>query len=43
MPMRKMPYDEWHRLWFANPGVRADRKWIACDAKERAAAASHAR
>lgn len=29
IPMRKMSFDEWERLTFDNPGVRADRFWIA--------------
>jgi GNAT superfamily N-acetyltransferase len=29
VPMHKMSYDEWHHLWFDNPGIRADRFWIA--------------
>jgi GNAT superfamily N-acetyltransferase len=29
IPMRKMPFDEWERLTFDNPGIRADRFWIA--------------
>jgi GNAT superfamily N-acetyltransferase len=29
VPMHRMSYDEWHRLWFDNPGTRADRVWIA--------------
>jgi GNAT superfamily N-acetyltransferase len=29
VPWRTMPYDEWHRFWFENPGVREDRFWIA--------------
>jgi GNAT superfamily N-acetyltransferase len=29
VPWRTMPYDEWHRFWFENPGIRADRFWIA--------------
>jgi GNAT superfamily N-acetyltransferase len=29
VPMRTMSFDEWHRLWFDNPGTRADRFWIA--------------
>jgi GNAT superfamily N-acetyltransferase len=24
-----MKYDEWHHLWFDNPGIRADRVWLA--------------
>ena len=31
VPLRKPPYEEWHRFWFANPGVREDRYWIARD------------
>jgi GNAT superfamily N-acetyltransferase len=29
VPMHRMSYDEWHHLWFDNPGTRADRFWIA--------------
>ncbi len=29
VPWRTAPYDEWHRFWFQNPGVRKDRFWIA--------------
>jgi GNAT superfamily N-acetyltransferase len=29
VPMHKLSYDEWHHLWFDNPGTRADRVWIA--------------
>jgi GNAT superfamily N-acetyltransferase len=29
VPMHKLSYDEWHHLWFDNPGTRADRFWIA--------------
>lgn len=29
VPMHAMSYEEWHRLWFDNPGTRADRFWIA--------------
>src|SRR5258708_5854110 len=29
VPMHTMSFDEWHRLWFDNPGTRADRFWIA--------------
>ena len=29
VPSPRMPYDEWHHLWFGNPGLRADRIWIA--------------
>jgi GNAT superfamily N-acetyltransferase len=29
VPWRTMPYDEWHRFWFENPGVSEDRFWIA--------------
>jgi GNAT superfamily N-acetyltransferase len=31
VPWRTMPYDEWHRFWFENPGVREDRFWIASE------------
>jgi GNAT superfamily N-acetyltransferase len=29
VPIPVMSYDEWHHLWFDNPGIRADRLWIA--------------
>lgn len=29
VPMPVMSYDEWHHLWFDNPGIHADRLWIA--------------
>jgi RimJ/RimL family protein N-acetyltransferase len=29
VPMRTPPFDEWHRFWFENPGVRKERFWIA--------------
>jgi GNAT superfamily N-acetyltransferase len=29
VPMHAMSYEEWHHLWFDNPGTRADRFWIA--------------
>ena len=29
VPIQLMKYDEWHHLWFDNPGIRADRVWIA--------------
>jgi GNAT superfamily N-acetyltransferase len=29
VPMQVMSYDEWHHLWFDNPGTRIDRFWIA--------------
>jgi acetyltransferase (GNAT) family protein len=29
VPAPRMPYDEWHHLWFDNPGIRTDRMWIA--------------
>lgn len=29
MPWRTMPFDEWKRIWFENPGIREDRFWIA--------------
>jgi GNAT superfamily N-acetyltransferase len=29
VPMHAMSFDEWHHLWFDNPGTRADRFWIA--------------
>jgi GNAT superfamily N-acetyltransferase len=29
VPMHAMSYDEWHHLWFDNPGTRTDRFWIA--------------
>jgi GNAT superfamily N-acetyltransferase len=31
VPLRTTPYEEWHRFWFENPGVREDRFWIARD------------
>lgn len=29
VPTQVVPYDEWYRWWFENPGFRADRLWIA--------------
>ncbi|HEX9475231.1 MAG TPA: GNAT family N-acetyltransferase [Candidatus Dormibacteraeota bacterium] len=29
VPTKEVPYDEWYRMWFENPGIRADRLWIA--------------
>jgi GNAT superfamily N-acetyltransferase len=29
MPIPVMTYDEWHHLWFENPGIRAERVWLA--------------
>src|SRR5438477_7395516 len=29
MPIPLMAYDEWHHLWFENPGIRVDRVWLA--------------
>jgi GNAT superfamily N-acetyltransferase len=29
VPFQLMKYDEWHHLWFDNPGIRADRVWLA--------------
>ena len=29
VPMHVMSYDEWHHLWFDNPGIRTDRIWVA--------------
>ena len=29
VPTRKMPFDEWKRATFENPGIRADHFWIA--------------
>jgi GNAT superfamily N-acetyltransferase len=29
VPLHVMSYDEWHHLWFENPGLRSDRFWIA--------------
>jgi GNAT superfamily N-acetyltransferase len=29
MPIPVLAYDEWHHLWFENPGIRVDRVWIA--------------
>ena len=34
VPMRIPPFDEWHRFWFENPGVREDRFWVARDGDE---------
>ena len=31
VPTQVVPYDEWHHWWFENPGIRADRLWIARD------------
>jgi GNAT superfamily N-acetyltransferase len=31
VPLRTPSYEEWHRFWFDNPGVREDRFWIARD------------
>jgi GNAT superfamily N-acetyltransferase len=31
VPLRTPIYEEWHRFWFENPGVREDRFWIARD------------
>jgi GNAT superfamily N-acetyltransferase len=31
VPTPVIPYDEWHHWWFENPGIRADRLWIASD------------
>jgi len=29
VPIRTLPYDDWYRRWFASPGIRFDRVWIA--------------
>jgi GNAT superfamily N-acetyltransferase len=29
VPIQVMSYDEWHQLWFDNPGTRPDRFWLA--------------
>lgn len=29
MPIPVVSYDEWHHLWFENPGIRVDRVWLA--------------
>ncbi len=29
VPAPVLPYNEWHHLWFGNPGIRTDRMWIA--------------
>src|SRR5712691_2374646 len=29
VPAPRIPYDEWHHLWFDNPGLSAERIWIA--------------
>lgn len=29
VPIRTLPYDDWYRFWFGNPGIRFDRVWIA--------------
>ena len=29
VPWRTMPFDEWKRNWFEDPGIREDRFWIA--------------
>lgn len=29
VPMRRMPFDEWKRVTFGNPGITEDRFWIA--------------
>lgn len=31
MPIRVLPFDDWRRLWFDEPGIREDRVWIARD------------
>jgi len=31
VPTQAVPYDEWYRWWLENPGIRADRLWIARD------------
>ena len=32
--MRPPPFDEWHRFWFENPGVRKERFWVAREGDE---------
>jgi GNAT superfamily N-acetyltransferase len=34
VPWRTIPFDEWHRFWFENPGVREDRFWVAREGDE---------
>jgi len=34
VPWRTKPYEEWHKSWFENPGIRQDRFWIARDGEE---------
>jgi GNAT superfamily N-acetyltransferase len=34
VPIRIPPFDEWHRFWFENPGVREDRYWVAREGDE---------
>jgi GNAT superfamily N-acetyltransferase len=34
VPMRRMPYQEWRRLWLDMPSTRLDRFWIARDGNE---------
>ena len=34
VPIRTPPFDEWHRMWLENPGVREDRFWVARDGGE---------
>ena len=34
VPIPVMSYDEWHHLWFENPGIRVDRVWIAREGDE---------
>jgi GNAT superfamily N-acetyltransferase len=29
VPIHAVTYDEWRYLWFDNPGIRADRVWLA--------------
>ena len=29
IPIRTLPFDDWHRRWFGDPSIRADRVWIA--------------
>lgn len=33
-PWRALSFDEWKRLWFDNPGIRADRFWVAREDNE---------
>jgi RimJ/RimL family protein N-acetyltransferase len=31
VPMRELSFDDWHRFWFGNPAIRADRFWVASE------------